>query len=56
MSVGEWRLAETVAALVSAHRAGTLKPEDTVARTYDRIRHHGDPAIFIPNTNPQTFP
>jgi allophanate hydrolase len=24
-----------------------LKPEDTVARTYDRIRRHGDPAIFI---------
>jgi allophanate hydrolase len=40
-------LAETVAALVSAHRAGTLKSEDTVARTYERIRRHDDPAIFI---------
>jgi allophanate hydrolase len=40
-------LAETVAALVSAHRAGTLKPEDTVARTYERIRRHDDPAVFI---------
>ena len=40
-------MAETVAALVAAHRAGTLKPEDTVARTYERIRRHDDPAIFI---------
>jgi allophanate hydrolase len=40
-------LAETVAALVSAYRAGTLKPEDTVARTYERIRRRDDPAIFI---------
>ena len=40
-------MAETVAALVSAHRAGTLKPEDTIARTYDRIRRHGDAAMFI---------
>ena len=40
-------MAETVAALVSAHRTGTLTPEETVARTYDRIRRHADPAIFI---------
>ena len=40
-------MAETVAALVSAHRTGTLTPEETVARTYDRIRRHDDPAIFI---------
>ncbi len=46
-SPGERRLAETVAALVSAHRAGTIKPEDTVARTYERIRRRDDPAIFI---------
>jgi allophanate hydrolase len=38
---------ETVAAIVAAHRAGTLSPAQTVARTYQRIRYHNDPAIFI---------
>jgi allophanate hydrolase len=38
---------ETVAAIVAAHRAGTLSPAQTVARTYQRIRDHNDPAIFI---------
>lgn len=38
---------ETIAAIVAAHRAGTLTPTETVARTYQRIRDHGDPAIFI---------
>jgi allophanate hydrolase len=38
---------ETVAAIVAAHRAGTTSPVETVARTYQRIRDHGDPAIFI---------
>jgi allophanate hydrolase len=38
---------ETVAAIVAAHRAGTISPAETVARTYRRIRDHGDPAIFI---------
>jgi allophanate hydrolase len=38
---------ETVAAIVAAHRAGTLTPAQTVARTYQRIRDHNDPAIFI---------
>jgi len=38
---------ETVAEILSAHRAGTMTPEDTVARSYVRIRAHGDPAIFI---------
>jgi allophanate hydrolase len=38
---------ETVAAIVAAHRAGTLSPAQTVARTYRRIRDHNDPAIFI---------
>ncbi|MDD1530508.1 allophanate hydrolase [Bradyrhizobium sp. WBOS7] len=38
---------ETIAAIVAAHRAGTLTPAETVARTYQRIRDHGDPAIFI---------
>ncbi len=40
-------MAETVAAIVAAHRAGTATPEQTVARSYARIRAHGDPAIFI---------
>ncbi|WP_298886734.1 allophanate hydrolase [uncultured Bradyrhizobium sp.] len=38
---------ETIAAIVAAHRAGTLKPAQTVARTYRRIREHNDPAVFI---------
>jgi len=38
---------ETVAAIVEAHRSGASSPEATVARTYARIRAHGDPAIFI---------
>jgi allophanate hydrolase len=38
---------ETVAAILAAHRAGTLTPAQTVARTYQRIRDHNDPAIFI---------
>ncbi len=40
-------LAETVAAILAAHRAGTLTPAETVARSYARIRAHGDDAIFI---------
>jgi allophanate hydrolase len=40
-------LTETVAAIVAAHRAGTRTPAQTVARTYQRIRDHNDPAIFI---------
>jgi allophanate hydrolase len=38
---------ETVAAIVAAHRAGTLSPVETVARSYQRIRDHNDPAVFI---------
>jgi allophanate hydrolase len=38
---------ETVAAILAAHRAGTLSPAQTVARSYQRIRDHNDPAIFI---------
>ena len=40
-------LPETVASIVAAHRAGTATPEQTVARSYARIRAHGDAAIFI---------
>ena len=38
---------ETIAAIVAAHRAGTLTPAQTIARTYQRIRDHDDPAVFI---------
>jgi allophanate hydrolase len=38
---------ETIAAIVAAHRAGTVTPAQTVARTYQRIRDHNDPAIFV---------
>jgi allophanate hydrolase len=38
---------ETVAAIVAAHRAGTITPVQTVARSYQRIRDHNDPAVFI---------
>lgn len=32
---------------MAAHRAGNATPEETVARSFARIRAHGDPAIFI---------
>ncbi|MBR0778652.1 allophanate hydrolase [Bradyrhizobium diazoefficiens] len=38
---------ETIAAIVAAHRAGTMTPAETIARTYRRIRDHDDPAVFI---------
>jgi allophanate hydrolase len=38
---------ETVATIVAAHRACQLSPTQTVARSYQRIRDHADPAIFI---------
>jgi allophanate hydrolase len=38
---------ETVAAIVAAHRAGQVRPEQTVARSFARIRDHNDPAIFL---------
>jgi allophanate hydrolase len=40
-------VSETVAAIVAAHRAGQSSPAQTVARSYQRIRDHNDPAIFI---------
>ncbi len=40
-------LSETVASIVAAHRAGAVTPEQTIARSYARIRAHGDGAIFI---------
>ena len=35
------------AEILEAHRAGRMTPEATVARSYARIRAHGDPAVFI---------
>jgi len=40
-------LAETVAEILDAYRGGAARPEDMVARSFARIRAHGDPAIFI---------
>jgi allophanate hydrolase len=40
-------VAETVAEILEAYRTGAARPEDIVARSYARIRAHGDPAIFI---------
>src|ERR1700729_1953562 len=40
-------MTETVAEILGAYRRGALKPEDVVARSFGRIRHHDDPAIFI---------
>lgn len=40
-------MTETVAAIVAAHRAGTMTPAQTVARSYQRIRDYNDPAVFI---------
>jgi allophanate hydrolase len=40
-------LADTIAAIVAAHRAGAATPEQTVARSFARIRARGDGAIFI---------
>jgi len=40
-------LTETVAEILAAYRAGTVTPEDIVARSFARIRAHADPAIFI---------
>ncbi len=40
-------MTETVAAIVAAHRAGTLTPAQTVARSFQRIRDHDDAAVFI---------
>jgi allophanate hydrolase len=38
---------ETVAEIRDAYRSGAATPADIVARSYARIRAHGDPAIFI---------
>ncbi|MBI3702085.1 MAG: allophanate hydrolase [Afipia sp.] len=40
-------MTETISAIVEQHRTGKMSPADTVARSFQRIRDHGDPAIFI---------
>ncbi len=40
-------MSETIAAIVAAHRAGTASPAQTLARSFQRIRDHNDPAVFI---------
>jgi allophanate hydrolase len=40
-------VSETIADLVAAHRAGTMTPAQTIARSFKRIREHNDPAVFI---------
>ena len=40
-------MTETVASILAAHRAGTLTPAQAVARSFERIRGHDDPAVFI---------
>ena len=40
-------MTETVAEILRAYRSGALTPGDIVARSFARIRAHGDPAIFI---------
>jgi allophanate hydrolase len=44
---GERDVPETVAAILAAHRDGSVSPAETVARSFRRIREHNDAAIFI---------
>src|SRR4051812_41550977 len=47
LSTAEPFVTETVAEIVAAHREGLISPAETVARSFQRIRDHADPAIFI---------
>jgi len=38
---------ETVAEILAAYRSGAATPADIVARSFERIRAHDDPAVFI---------
>ncbi len=40
-------MSETIASLVAAHRSGERSPDETVARSFARIRQYNDPALFI---------
>ncbi len=44
---GEGEVSETIGEIVAVHRARRAKPEDTVARSFERIRAHNDTAVFI---------
>jgi allophanate hydrolase len=38
---------ETTIELAQAHLASRISSEDTVKQTYERVRAHSDPAVFI---------
>jgi allophanate hydrolase len=40
-------MSETIGDIVAAHRSGAVSPEQTIRRSYARIRAYGDPAVFI---------
>ncbi len=40
-------MSETASDIVAAHRSGAATPEQTIRRTYERIRAYADPAMFI---------
>jgi allophanate hydrolase len=40
-------MSETASDLVAAHLSGAATPEQTVRRSYERIRAYDDPAVFI---------
>ena len=40
-------MTETVAEILYAYRAGAAKPQDIIGRSFERIRAHADPAMFI---------
>ncbi len=40
-------MTETVAEILDAYRRGAVRPENIVARSFERIRAHDDSAIFI---------
>jgi allophanate hydrolase len=47
LTVSDFSLAETVAAIAEAYRSGTLSPTDIIARCFERISAHGDDTVFI---------
>jgi len=38
---------ETVSDILAAHRSGAVTPEQTIRRSYERIRVYADPSLFI---------
>ncbi|MCS0497108.1 allophanate hydrolase [Ancylobacter sp. MQZ15Z-1] len=45
----------TIADIVAAHRSGAARPAETVARCFELIERHGDPAIFTTLSTPQAI-